>query len=254
MIPVGARHPAFQRPHVLAHRMMVLGYPENTLISLREAIQLGVDWVEFDVKVLQDGTMVSMHDTLVDRTTDGTGDITKMTYAEVRKLNAGKGYSFGFVPVPTVEEICQELAKSPRIIRAEMHIHNLYEPEPLVDLLKKYNVQDRCYFNLNAIIVAEYMREEMHDSHSLLSLNVSGPSPELGELCKKFDLSYLCVSVTGLNKTFVNEIHNYRPEHPLFVHSYPVQTEQGWKSLLEIGVDVIQTDYPEALIEYLTNQ
>ena len=246
-----SRHPDFPRPHVLAHRMIATGYPENTVVSLREAIKAGVDWVEFDVKVLADGTLVSLHDGTVNRTTDGHGDITQMTYDEVKKLNAGKGYNCGFVPVPTVEEILIELQKCDRFVRAEMHIHNLYEPEPLVELLNKYRVRDRCYFNLNGVIVAIYMREDLNDTKSLLSLNVAGNSPELGDLCKKYDFKYLCVSLKVLNKAFVDSIHNYSISTPVFVHSYPVQTEAEWQKMLDMGVDVIQTDYPEALMNFL---
>ncbi len=241
----------FPRQHVLAHRMKITGYPENTILSLKEATKRGVDWVEFDVKVIADGTLVSMHDTSVDRTTDGTGDITKMTIKEVKGLNAGKGYPFGFVPVPTVEEIIQELASCGKLIRAEMHIHNLWEPESLVAMLDKYHARDRCYFNLNAAIMGEYMRVDLDDKDSLISLNIQGDTPELKTLCLDYDLSYLCVSAGVLNRDFVKRIHEFREQDPVFVHCYPVQGESDWHKMLDMGVDVIQTDYPEALMEYM---
>jgi glycerophosphoryl diester phosphodiesterase len=248
------RLPSYSKPHILAHRMKAMGMPENTVLSLKEAINLGVDWVEFDVKVLADGEMVSIHDGLVNRTTNGSGDVTKMTLKEVRELNAGMNYSYGFVPVPTVEEIVSELSKANRFVRAEMHIHNLYEPEGLVNLLAKYSVQDRCYFNLNAVIVGEYMRNEMdvpNRDESLISLNVGAESPELKDLCNDLNLSYLCVGVDKLSESFVNNIHNYRQENPVFVHCYPVHNETDWQTMLDYGVDVIQTDFPAALMEFL---
>lgn len=240
-----------ERPLVLAHRMMISGVPENTVLALENAIENHVDWIEFDVKVLTDGEMVSMHDELVDRTTNGYGSITQMTLPEVKKLNAGKGYSFGFVPVPTVEEIIQVIAKCPYPLKAEMHIHNLWEPESLIELLRKYNVQDRCYFNLNAVIMGEYMRKDLKDNESLISLNAQGESDELKQLCNDLDMSYLCIPFRYLNSGFVEKIHNYRKNNPVFVHSYPVNTEKQWQELLDMGVDVIQTDFPEALQEFL---
>ncbi len=243
---------SFPCPHVLAHRMLVPGYPENTIISLKEAIKLGVDWIEFDVKVLTDGTIVSMHDGTVDRTTDGAGDITKMDYAHVRKLNAGKGYGFGFVPVPKVEEILAELSSCGKFIRAEMHIHNLWEPEPLVALLDKYHVRDRCYFNLNAMVMGIYMREDLHDKASLLSLNAQGDSPEMKDLCNQYDLAYLCIPHDLLTTDYINHVHAYRHKNPVFVQCYPVQDEHDWKRMIDIGVDVIQTDFPDGLVTYLS--
>ena len=245
------RLPSFDRPHVLAHRMLVTSYPENTILSLKQACELGVDWIEFDVKVLQDGAMVSMHDSTVNRTTDGTGDITQMTLKEVKELNAGKGYDFGFVPVPTVEEIFQTMSEYSPTLKAEMHIHNLYEPEKLVPLLDKYGLRKRCYFNLNAYVIAEYFRQDVEDSESLISLNVSGNDPKLRDLCNELDISYLCVSVKGLNEAFVDEVHAYRTNNPVFIHTYPVQDEEKWQKMIDIGADVIQTDFPEALMEYL---
>jgi glycerophosphoryl diester phosphodiesterase len=248
---MGSRVLNAARPLVLAHRMMITGVPENTILALQQAINIRVDWVEFDVKVLADGEMVSMHDELVDRTTDGHGNITQMTLKEVKQLNAGKGYSYGFVPVPTVEEIMQVLATSPYPIKAEMHLHNLWEPEPLILLLKKYGLQNRCFFNLNAMVMGEYMRDELKDDTSLLSLNISGESDELRDICNRFNMSYLCIPYRYLNEKFVQKIHHYRAHNPVFVHSYPVNTENEWQSLIDMGVDVIQTDFPEALQEFL---
>jgi len=245
------RLPEYSRPQVLAHRMLATGFPENTTLSLREAIKAGVDWVEFDVKLLTDGTIVSLHDGTVDRTTDGHGDITQMDYEQVRQLDAGKGYNFGFVPIPKVEDILAELAACDRIVRAEMHIHNLWEPEPLIELLDKYGVRDRCYFNLNAMIMGIYMREDLHDATSLLSLNAQGDSPELQDLCNTYDLAYLCIPVQYLNDDYINRIHAFRKTNPVFVQCYPVSDEPGWLRMIDMGVDVIQTDFPEALIEYL---
>jgi glycerophosphoryl diester phosphodiesterase len=245
---------SYARPQVLAHRMLIMGYPENTILSLKQAIELGVDWVEFDVKVLKDGTLVSCHDGTVDRTTDGTGDITKMTLPEVRKLNAGKGYNFGFVPIPTVEEILKELSTCGKMVRGEMHIHNLWEPEPLVELLDKYNMRQRAYFNTN-IAFAEHIREDCNDKTSLISLNVDGDDPQLKDICNRLDISYLCVGLRGLNADFVNKVHHYREKNPVFIQTYPVNSgERDWQKYIDFGVDVVQTDFPEALFEYLESK
>ena len=241
----------YERPKVLAHRMLVMMYPENTILSLNAAIEQGVDWIEFDVKVLADGEMISFHDSTVDRTTDGQGSVEKMTLKEVRALNAGKNYDYGFVPIPTVEEILKVLATTGKNVKAEMHIHNLWEPERLVTLLDKYGLRDRCYFNLGIIPVAEHMREDNEDHESLISLNAGGITPEMKEISLRLDLDYLCVPPRYLTAENVDEVHHYREDNPVFVHCYPVQTEEDWQHMYEIGVDVIQTDYPAALMGYL---
>ncbi len=88
------------RPAVVGHRGAAGLEPENTLRSLRRAIELGVDAVEVDVRLTRDRHLVIMHDETVDRTTNGTGRVDEMTLEEIRALDAGMGER-----VPTLEEV-----------------------------------------------------------------------------------------------------------------------------------------------------
>ncbi len=65
--------------------------PENTIAALRKGIALGVDFVELDVQRSHDGRLIVIHDPLVDRTTNGTGLISQMTWEELRSLDTGDG-------------------------------------------------------------------------------------------------------------------------------------------------------------------
>lgn len=79
-------------PLVIGHRGNRAFAPENTLESFRQAVGLGVDGLEFDVRVTRDGEVVVFHDETVERTTDGRGRIADMTWDEVRRLDAGAGF------------------------------------------------------------------------------------------------------------------------------------------------------------------
>lgn len=72
---------------VVAHRSCWNAAPENSLAALNSCIQIGVDAVELDVRHTRDGVAVVLHDETVDRTTDGTGQITELKWAQVRKLH-----------------------------------------------------------------------------------------------------------------------------------------------------------------------
>jgi len=80
-------------------------HPENTIAALKEAVRLGVHAVEFDVHWTKDRRLVLMHDSTVDRTSDGTGKVSDFTLAEIRKLDAGswKGKQFARERIPTLE-------------------------------------------------------------------------------------------------------------------------------------------------------
>lgn len=74
--------------------------PENTLRSFVAAQQAGLDLIELDLHLSKDGALVVMHDTDVDRTTDGSGPISEKTLPELRALDAGRGER-----VPVFEEV-----------------------------------------------------------------------------------------------------------------------------------------------------
>jgi glycerophosphoryl diester phosphodiesterase len=78
----------------IAHRGGGKLAPEETLVAYQNAIAKGADVVECDVHSTLDGALVCLHDDTVDRTTNGTGAITQMTLADLRKLDAG----FKFTP------------------------------------------------------------------------------------------------------------------------------------------------------------
>ena len=65
--------------------------PENTLLSMQKAVDLKVDQIEIDVHLTRDQHLVVIHDTTVDRTTDGQGAVADFTLEEVKRLDAGKG-------------------------------------------------------------------------------------------------------------------------------------------------------------------
>ena len=77
----------------VAHRGASGNYPENTLLAFQKALEIGVDEIELDLYLTKDDHLIIMHDSTVDRTTDGTGAISDLTLAEVKALDAGIAYS-----------------------------------------------------------------------------------------------------------------------------------------------------------------
>ena len=114
---------------VCAHRGASDSHPENTIAAFREAIRLGAHMIEFDVALSKDGHLALMHDSTVDRTSNGTGAVAAMTLAELKKLDVGvwKQARFRGERIPTLTEAlhvmpenvwlnvhlkgCEELAK-----------------------------------------------------------------------------------------------------------------------------------------------
>jgi glycerophosphoryl diester phosphodiesterase len=91
---------------VVGHRGAAARAPENTLVGLRKARELGARWVEFDVMLTADGAPVLIHDETLRRTTSGRGRVSERTLAEIRTLDAGGWFApeFRGERVPTLEE------------------------------------------------------------------------------------------------------------------------------------------------------
>ncbi len=84
--------------------------PEDTVSAVRAAIAYGVDFVETDPRPTADGVLVNVHDTTVDRTTDGEGTVSEMTLAEVQALHVDPGElpgDFSCERIPTFREILE---------------------------------------------------------------------------------------------------------------------------------------------------
>lgn len=84
------------RDEVQAHRGASAVAPENTIAAFRAAAEQGARWVELDVALLADGTLVVIHDDSVDRTTSGSGNLGTLTAADVAKLDAGSWFDPAF--------------------------------------------------------------------------------------------------------------------------------------------------------------
>ncbi len=87
------------RPLVISHAACGGHAPENTLQGVRAAIELGAEAIEIDVQASSDGVPVLMHDSTVDRTTDGEGTVANLTLEQLRAFDAGGE------PVPTLAEV-----------------------------------------------------------------------------------------------------------------------------------------------------
>jgi glycerophosphoryl diester phosphodiesterase len=85
---------------VVGHRGFNRVAPENTIASFEAAAAVGTDYMELDVHQTKDGELILMHDSKVDRTTNGKGLVKDLTFAEIRKFDAGNGQQ-----VPTLREV-----------------------------------------------------------------------------------------------------------------------------------------------------
>jgi len=138
---------------VIAHRGEHLHHPENTIAAFQAAIDAGADYFELDVRTTSDGKFVIMHDNTLDRTTNGTGEVHKHTFDEIRALDAGAKFSpsFAGTKVPTLDEAF-DLAYG----KINVYVDTKYaDPQQLVDTIVRHDMQDHVVIYGNPFFLYE---------------------------------------------------------------------------------------------------
>ncbi len=117
----------------MAHRGASAERYENTLPAFELAIEHGADAIELDVRATRDGAAIALHDSTLDRTTDGTGRVRELTLAHVRALDAGAGAA-----VPTVAEVL-DLARGR--VKVMLEIKDAAALAPALRCVERGNVE-----------------------------------------------------------------------------------------------------------------
>ncbi len=143
LIPLPALAVEFpeDRPLKIGHRGARALCDENTLESLRLAVDLGVDMIEFDIQRTRDGVFVLMHDVSVDRTTDGSGRVDRMTLDEFKELKTDGGYT-----PPTLDETLEWLDTNQVSFILDFKIQDPEQARELIEEVESHGLLDRAVF------------------------------------------------------------------------------------------------------------
>lgn len=255
------------RPLVIAHRGGAGISPENTLFAYKRAIDLGVDMLELDIHRTSDGELVVIHDSKVDRTTDGSGAISALTLEEIKKLDAGfrwtndGGKTFPFrgqgIKIPTLREVFEAF---PDI---KINIEPKYETPspvaPLCNLIKEFNREDK-------VIVGSFRDEVLEDFRKTCPDVATSASPSEATMFlarykiglsqnSRPEMQVLQIpqsigSLAIVDENYIKAIH----ERDLEIHVWTINDVEDMKHLIKIKADGIMTDYPDRLLKVLNEK
>ena len=155
----------------IAHRGASGYAPENTMAAFEKAVDMKADYFELDVQMTKDGKLVVIHDTSVDRTTDGSGMVKDLTLEEIHNLDAGSwfGEEFANERIPTLGEVLDEFRGKSGIL-IEIKSPSLYPgiEEKIAAELSARNLDKP---NNNKIIVQSFDQESVQIFHSTSSFS-----------------------------------------------------------------------------------
>ena len=138
---------------VAAHRGTHSFFPENSLSAIAYAIKLGVDIVEVDVRLSRDGVPVLMHDSDVDRTTNGKGMVEDLMLRELKQLYLVNRYSSSMHRIPSLKEAL-DLAKGNIMVDLDLKVADI---EPIIDIVKKTGTETGViFFNSNFRVLKKF--------------------------------------------------------------------------------------------------
>lgn len=249
--------------YVAGHRGWPDRYPENTLESFCAALDLGVDQLEFDVRVTKDNELVIIHDDRVDRTTDGTGLVCEMTLQELKALDAGghKGQQFCGCRIPTLREL-MELVKDHETITLDVELKEYPTPgweavsydvcDRVIQMLEEYGFAHRAVLNTFSGKLHEYIRGKYGDryyQHSFFPLH------ELGECTiDPYSYAYCCCmfgSQAGEVMAFAEDFEKMRKAGVQPWVGAGVRTEELVDQAIARGAYLITCNNPNEILRIL---
>ncbi|RAS73113.1 glycerophosphodiester phosphodiesterase [Priestia endophytica] len=232
----------------VAHRGASAYAPENTIAAFDKAVEMKADYIEIDVQRSKDGKLVLIHDTTVDRTTDGSGKVGNLTFKELRNLDAGswKGEQFAGAQIPTFDEILDRYHGKIGIL-IELKAPELYPgiEENVAKELKERNLDKP---QNEKIIVQSFNHKSMKKMNELLpkvpiGVLTSSSADTTEQALQEFSTyaDYFNPSYGIVTEDLVNQVHSLGMK----IGSWTVRSQEAADFLLDVGVDAIITDYPD---------
>lgn len=259
-------HPFFSanRTLVIAHRGGRGLWPEGTLYAFEQALTLGVDVLEMDLRTSRDGILVVMHDAAVDRTTDGTGAVGDYTLAELKNLDAAFHWSIDGgriyplrgkgIRIPTLADVFREFP--------DTHLNiEIKEEDPaaisaLCDSIKTYRMTDQ-------VLVASFKSDVLNafrrvcpqvatsagatEAQIFYGLHRIGLQALFTPAAHALQLPLHFKGMHVVTQSLVAAAH----ERNLKVHVWTVNDPLQMHHLLRSGVDGIITDFPDRMLRLL---
>jgi glycerophosphoryl diester phosphodiesterase len=231
---------------VVAHRGDSQNAPENTLAAFEAAIAAGAHSIELDIRQAASGELLVIHDERVDRTSDGQGEVAKLSLEAIREFSAGAWFSEDFAGerIPTLDETL-DLCRGRAIPMIEIKSKVRHAPdlgERLGATLARHGLEDQV-----VVIVKELDRVEQ--------LRGCSPKTALSYLTFTKGQALAASKIPGvsgvdlywksLSLKLVRSLHEART----FITPWTVNKARDMERLLELGVESIITDCPVTLAD-----
>ncbi len=243
-----------EKPIIIAHRGASTSAPENTIAAFKKAIEEGSDAIELDVRLTKDKEIIVIHDSRLERTTNGRGKVSDYKIADLKKFDNGSWFGNRFYKesIPTLEEVIKVTNKK---VGLNLELKSLPARDQslmiqkCIHLIYKYKIQKNVLLSSFDYSIVKTIKKI--DS-TLLTGIVYSPVIKLRKnptnLALKNDADAVIVSRNYLRDRMVEEAHN----NQLQIFVYKVENVKQLERMINSGVDGIMTTSPKILRKYLS--
>ncbi len=237
---------------VIAHRGNHVAAQENTLAAFQNAINVGADYVEIDLRTSKDSQLVIMHDGTVNRMTNGIGKVSDLTWAELKQLKViEKNHpEWPEQSIPLFSEVL-------KLCKGKINIYLDFKNADVnasYQALKKAGMQHSVIVYINAA----HQLVEWKKIAPQIPLMVSLPDSvqSAAQLISFLD-QYKIHLLDGSYKEYTVEMVNAAKAKNIPVWPDIQSATEGpeqWEKAINLGFTGLQTDHPEAMVNYLKNK
>ena len=220
----------------IGHRGACGHEPENTLRSVRRALELGAHGIEIDVHFV-DGELVVIHDAKLERTTNGHGYVARKSFADLRALDAGHGER-----IPTLREVFDTVNRTAFI---NIELKGKRTAGPVRALIHEF--VERHGWRYEHFIVSSFDHGELRsvtDRQIPIGLLLTRPTRLYGLSARRVRATAVNPAARYVTAAFVEDAHR----RGLRVFPYTVNAPGEIARLRKLGVDGIFTDFPERVV------
>lgn len=240
-------------PKIIGHRGACGYAPENTIESIYTAYDMGLEWVEIDVKLTKDQVPIIFHDKELNRTTNGSGYVAEKDYDYIKQLEAGSWFSESFagIKIPTLDEILEVIIELNLGLNLEIKSCPGREKETaeiaLDHLSQVWDDHDKILISSFSHVSLETALDMASDWPRGLLIKADEFLPNWKELSDYLEVTTLNIEDELVTQSLVHEISDY--EKKILV--YTINSPERARELQSLGVDSIFTDYPDLILESL---
>lgn len=223
---------------ITAHRGASGNAPENTLASVRRAIEDGTDWVEIDVQESKDGVVIVAHDSDLKKVAGKPVKIWEATADELRAIDIGSYFATEFKNerIPTLAEVLEVCrGKANLNIELKYYGHDQNLEQKVVDLVEHARMVNNVVImslQLDGIRKIQKLRPDW--TVGLLSAVAAGD-------LTRVDVDFLAVNAKLATRPFIESAHNKEKE----VYVWTINDPFTMSSMISRGVDNLITDHPD---------